>query len=473
MKIDTKPKIRRNRGEREHAVLAGLELPDRVASYRAPLEELAQLADTAGADVLDRIVQRREQPTSHAFFGKGKAEEIGERMREVDADLLIVDHDLSPSQARNLEKIVGGRVIDRSELILDIFVRRARSAMARAQVEVAQMEYTLPRLKRLWTHLSREGGTAKAGIGVRGPGEKQIETDRRLVRRRIRDLKRNLETMQAHRVRQTHARGKYFTAAVVGYTNAGKSTLLRALTGAEVLVEDRLFATLDTTTRAWEIAPGRPIFLSDTVGFISNLPHHLVSSFLATLEEARFADLLLFVVDASDRDALEHIEVVEKALYDIDAGGVPRICILNQVDRVKDPLTLRLLEERLPGALRTSALTGEGLEALREAVHGYVTRRHVDVVVEGDPGNGRLLSLLQEWGEVGEITYPDGTVRVPVRLAPRYFDRIRNAGGEIHEVPQDEVSHEAILEAADGQASVPKDGGLSAPEDGGDSATEA
>jgi GTP-binding protein HflX len=183
-----------------------------------------------------------------------------------------------------------------------------------------------------------------------------------------------------------------------------------------------------------------------------------VSSFLATLEEARFADLLLFVVDASDRDALEHIEVVEKALYDIDAGGVPRICILNQVDRVKDPLTLRLLEERLPGALRTSALTGEGLEVLREAVHGYVTRRHVDVIVEGDPGNGRLLSLLQEWGEVGEITYPEGTVRVPIRIAPRYLDRLRNEGGVIHMLEDD---------------SAPEDSERPAAEDGEVPATEA
>ncbi len=435
MKLDTQPKIRRKRGERERAILAGLELPSEPPSYREPLEELSQLADTAGADTLARIVQKREKPDGRTFFGKGKAEEIGETMREHDADLLIIDHDLSPSQARNLEKVVGGRVIDRTELILDIFVLRASSAMARAQVEVAQMEYSLPRLKRLWTHLNREVGTAKAGIGVRGPGEKQIETDRRLVRKRIRDLKRSLETMQAHRVRQTRARGKYFTAALVGYTNAGKSTLLRALTGADVLVEDRLFATLDTTTRAWEIAPGRKIFLSDTVGFIRNLPHHLVSSFLATLEEARFADLLVHVVDAADPDVVDHIEVVEEALYAIDAGGVPRVAVLNQVDRVKDPLTLRLLEERLPQAVKTSAVDGTGLEELRDRVHEYVTRRHVDIVVEGDPGNGKLLSLLRDWGEVGEPSYPDGVVHVPVRIAPRYFDRIKNEGGRILEDP--------------------------------------
>ncbi len=431
MKIDTAPKIRRERGDRERAILVGVQLPDAPASYREPLQELAQLADTAGADTIERIVQRREKPDPRTFIGKGKAAEIGERARELEADLVIVDHDLSPSQARNLEKVTGGRVIDRTELILDIFVRRASSAMARAQVELAQMEYSLPRLKRLWTHLDREGGTAGPGIGARGPGEKQIETDRRLVRRRIRDLRRSLETMQAHRVRQTRARGQYFTAALVGYTNAGKSTVLRALTGADVLIEDRLFATLDTTTRAWEIAPGKPIFLSDTVGFIRDLPHHLVSSFLATLEEARFADLLLHVVDAADPDVLDHIEVVEKALFDIGAAGVPRIYVLNQVDRVKDGLALRLVEERLPEGIKTSAVTGEGVPALRDRVHDYVTRRHTDIVVEGDPGNGRLLSYLREWGEVGEITYPDSVVHLHVRIAPRYIARIEEAGGVI------------------------------------------
>jgi len=433
VRLDTGPKIRRGHERRERAILVGLQLPGVPTSYREPLEELAQLADTAGADVLERLLQRREKPDPRTFVGKGKAHGIAERVKTLEADLVIVDHDLSPSQARNLEKIVGARVIDRTELILDIFVRRASSAMARAQVELAQMEYALPRLKRLWTHLNREVGVAKAGIGVRGPGEKQIETDRRLVRRRIRDLRRSLEHMQAHRVRQTHARGRFFTAALVGYTNAGKSTLLRALTGADVLIENRLFATLDTTTRAWEISPGRRIFLSDTVGFIRDLPHHLVNSFLATLEEARFADLLLHVVDAADLDAVEHIDVVEKALFDIGAAGVPRIHVLNQVDRVRDRLTLRLVEERLPEGLLASALTGEGIPALRDRVHGYVTRRHVDVVVEGDPGNGRLLACLREWGDVGEVSSPAGRVHVPVRIAPRYLARIEREGGTILE----------------------------------------
>jgi GTP-binding protein HflX len=424
---------RRGSHEKERAILLGLETAGDRPSMAEPLEELARLADTAGAEVVERMMQRRPRPDARTMVGKGKAVEVGERLKALGADLVIVDHDLSPGQVRNLEKAIGGRVIDRTELILDIFALRARTGMARTQVELAQMEYALPRLKRLWTHLSREVGTGKAGIGARGPGEKQIETDRRLVRRRIDALKRSLAGLQEHRVRLTRQRARYFAACLVGYTNAGKSTLLKALTGADVLIEDRLFATLDTTTRSWEITPGHRIFLSDTVGFIRDLPHHLVGSFLATLEEARFADLLIHVVDASDPDALEHVDVVEQTLSRIGAGGVPRIAVLNQVDRVRDPVALRLLEDRLPGSVRISALTGAGLDDLRDEVLSYVTRRDVDLVVDADPGNGRLLARLREWGEVREVTYPDGRVRVSVRVPPRHVERIRREGGVILE----------------------------------------
>lgn len=435
MRLDTAPRIRRHDEARERAILVGLVLPDRPPSYQPPLDELERLADTAGADTVDRVLQKRDRPDPKTFLGKGKAEEVGQMLRETKADLVIIDHDLTPSQARNLEKAIGGRVIDRTELILDIFVRRASSAMAKAQVELAQMEYTLPRLKRLWTHLNREVGGGRVGIGVRGPGEKQIETDRRLVRKRIRDLKSTLATMQAHRVRQTRSRGKYFTACLVGYTNAGKSTLLKALTGADVFIQDRLFATLDTTTRAWEISPGRKIFLSDTVGFIRDLPHHLVSSFLATLEEARFADLLLHVVDAADPDVLEHIDVVEETLYGIEAAAVPRISVLNQIDRVSDPVALRLLEDRLPKAVRTSATTGEGIETLRDAVYGYVMRHHTSVEVHLDAGNGKLLALLREWGEVDDVAYEDDRVQVRVRLPRRYLGQVEAEGGRLIDAP--------------------------------------
>ena len=437
MKVDDRASTSPRRG-REKAVLLGLSLPRDPASYDAPLEELSRLADTAGVDSIERVVQNRQRPDGTTYVGKGKAIEVGGIAKASGASLVIVDHDLSPSQSRNLEKLMDVRVVDRTELILDIFASRAKSAEARAQIELAQMEYSLPRLKRLWTHLDRAAGSSGGGVGTRGPGEKQLEIDRRLVRLRIRDLKRDLVDMQARRQRRVEARGKFFTVALVGYTNAGKSTLLRALTRADVLVEDRLFATLDTTTRAWEIRPGRRVFLSDTVGFIRDLSHHLVASFLTTLEEARRADLLLHVVDAHDPDALIQVASVEETLSKIGAGAVPRLAVLNQVDRVAEPLALRLLEDRLPGAVRVSALTGDGLERLGEAVLAAAAGRTEEVVVETDPGNGRLLARLREWGDVAEIAFPDGRARVRMRLAPRHFEPVRREGGRI--LTSDEVA---------------------------------
>ncbi len=433
MKIDRGPKVRRGGGDREKAILVGLKLPGDPVSYQKPLDELERLADTAGADTVDKIVQSRDRPDAKTYIGKGKAEEIGELLVATGADLVIVDHDLSPSQARNLEKVIKGRVIDRTELILDIFVRRASSAMAKAQVELAQMQYSLPRLKRLWTHLNREVAGGRVGIGVRGPGEKQIETDRRLVRRRIRDLQRGLKEMQKHRVLQTKARDKFFTICLVGYTNAGKSTLLRALTGADVFIQDRLFATLDTTTRAWEIAPGRKVFLSDTIGFIRDLPHHLVSSFLATLEEARRADLLLHVVDVADPDALEHVDVVQEALYSIGASAVPRITVLNKIDRQRDPVTLRLLEEQRASCVRTSAQTGRGIDELRDAVYGYVTRHHVNLTLSVSAGRGKLLTQIREWAEVDAIRYDGDDAILDVRIDRPHARRLQEMGVRVLE----------------------------------------
>jgi GTP-binding protein HflX len=418
-------------GTRSKAPVGGVRA--RAASFAEPLAELERLAETAGAVVLDRMLQRRPRPDATYFLGKGKAAEIGERVKELGAALVIVDGALSPSQARNLEKATGARIVDRTELILDIFASRAKSAMARAQVELAQMQYALPRLKRLWTHLSREVASGKGGIGSRGPGETQLETDRRLVRKRISELKSNLDDMQEHRVRQTHSRGTSFNTCLVGYTNAGKSTLMRALTGADVFIQDRLFATLDTTTRAWEIVPGRKAFLSDTVGFIRDLPHHLVGSFLATLEEARFADLLLHVVDAGDPEALEHVAVVEETLASIGAGAVPRLAVLNQVDRLPHRVGLRLLQERLPGSVAVSALTGEGLDLLGAAVLAHATRRDLTLLVEADLGNGRLGALLCERGQVLETRYDDGVARYRVILPVKHLAAIRREGGRILE----------------------------------------
>jgi GTP-binding protein HflX len=430
LRIDPSSGIRRGR---DRAVLLGLALPKDPVTYDAPLEELARLADTAGVEVVERVVQRRSKPEAKTLIGTGKAEEVGLLAKSVGATLVVMDHDLSPGQSRNLEKIMGLRVLDRTELILDIFATRARSAASRAQVELAQMEYSLPRLKRLWTHLSRETTSGQAGVGLRGPGERQLEIDRRLVRLRIRDLRRELEEIQARHLRSVEARERLFTIALVGYTNAGKSTLMRRLTGAEVLVEDRLFATLDTTTRAWDVRPGRRVFLSDTVGFIRDLPHHLVASFLSTLDEARRADLLLHVIDAHDPDAVAHVDVVEATLSRIEAGGVPRIAVLNQVDRVTEPLALRVLRDRLPEAVEVSAVTGDGLDALASRVLEHLDRRARDIVVVVDAGNGKLLARLRGWGNVHDVAYEGGTARVSVRLAARHFGPVRREGGELLE----------------------------------------
>ncbi|MFM8386420.1 MAG: GTPase HflX [Planctomycetia bacterium] len=449
MRLDRQGKPQRGADEAgEKAVLVGLVLEEGPgsrskaavggvtrgwAAAEEPLGELGRLADTAGARVVDRMLQKRSRPDATTFVGKGKAAEIGERVRELGARLVIVDGALSPSQARNLEKATGARVVDRTELILDIFALRASSAMARAQVELAQMQYALPRLKRLWTHLNREVGSGKAGIGVRGPGEKQLETDRRLVRKRIDELRKDVAVLQEHRVRQTHSREGVSSICLVGYTNAGKSTLMRALTGAQVFVQDRLFATLDTTTRAWDVVPGRTVLLSDTVGFIRDLPHQLVASFLSTLEEARFADLLLHVVDAGDPEALEHVAVVEETLASIGAGAVPRLAVLNQVDRLPHRVGLRQLQERLPGSIACSALTGEGVDALRAEVRARITRRDLDLVVEADAGNGRLPAFLRECGEVLDATYGDEVARFRVRLPVKHLAHVQRAGGRVIE----------------------------------------
>ncbi len=429
---------------RMKALLLGIHMPRDPVTYDAPLEELARLADTAGYTVVERVVQRVQRRNAATFIGKGKAVEVGALAKAIGANVIIVDHDISGAQSKNLATVMELPVMDRTELILEIFAKRARTVESKTQIELAQMEYSLPRLKRLWTHLSREVSSGSASQGSRGPGESQLETDRRLVRFRIHALRREIKEMQTTRKRRVEARGKLFTVALVGYTNAGKSTLMNALTGADVFVEDRLFATLDTTTRAWDIKPGRRVFLSDTVGFIENLPHHLVASFLTTLEEARRADLLLHVIDAHDPDALAHVKSVEETLSRIEAGGVPRLAVLNQIDRVADVLALRVLEDRLPGAIRVSAVTREGLDRLGAAVLAATDKRSRDVTVVTSPGNGKLLARLREWGSVEEVTYPDGKAHARVRLSPRHFAPVRREGGTILD-----ADGKPVLESAD------------------------
>jgi GTPase len=344
----------------ERALLVGHAGRDRDGEVSASLEELALLADTAGAKVSDSVVQRRGTVNPATFIGKGKLAEVKDRAGAADVDMVIFDDDLSPAQVRNLEKQLDRKVVDRSELILDIFARRARTRESRLQVELAQLEYTLPRLTGMWKHLERQAG----GIGTRGPGETQLETDRRLVRERIATLKRELEAVERERETQRRRRRGEFRAAIVGYTNAGKSTLFNELTRAGVLVENRLFATLDSTTRRL-VAPDRTVvLLTDTVGFIRKLPHHLVASFHSTLMEAIEADLLLHVVDASDPRFRDRIVAVEQVLEKILTGPRPTTLVFNKADRI-DEETAAGLRAEFAGSFVVSALTGAGMDPLR------------------------------------------------------------------------------------------------------------
>jgi len=331
--------------------------------WKASLEELAALADTAGAHVVETVVQPHGRLNPATFVTRGKVDEIRSKAALAQADLIVFDHDLSPGQLRNLEQTTRRKVLDRSEIILDIFASRARTREARIQVELAQLEYTLPRLTRLWEHLSRTGG----GIGTRGPGETQLEVDRRRLRSKIALLRRKLADIQKERNVQRRRRRHMFRAALVGYTNAGKSTLFNVLTRADVFTEDRLFATLDATTRQLILPERRLVLLSDTVGFIRNLPHHLIASFRATLEEVTEADVLVHVVDATSTYVMQQISAVHQVLDELGCLGKPRILVFNKIDAMA-PDDVRLLGLRAshPGSIALSSRTRENLGALIE-----------------------------------------------------------------------------------------------------------
>jgi GTP-binding protein HflX len=346
------------------------------------LAELARLADTAGARVVATVIQCVTAPSPSHYIGRGKVREVLALAQDRGASLVVFDEDLSPAQGKNLERDLNLRVMDRSELILDIFATRARSREARMQVELAQLEYFLPRLARMWVHLSRIRG----GIGLRGPGETQLETDRRMIRRRISTLKRKLDHVAQHRATLRQGRRRMLTAALVGYTNAGKSSLLKALTGADTVIEDRLFATLDTLTREAELDGGRGkdgapsararVRLIDTVGFIRKLPHHLVASFRATLEEVREADLLLHVIDASHPDWEAQADIVHGVLADLGLVGKPLCHVFNKMDRLDGVAGLRdMVRERHENAVFVSAANGD-VEELVRLLSGFAPGDH-------------------------------------------------------------------------------------------------
>jgi GTP-binding protein HflX len=395
------------------------------------LAELEELLRTAGVATVGRVTQHREQPHPNTYVGPGKLEEIKAAVKELDANVVACDDELSPRQGRNLEEALGMPVIDRTAIILDIFAGHAHSAEGKLQVELAQLEYNLARMRGLWTHLERLGAGAGAaaggpGIGTRGPGESQLETDRRLARDRISALRRRLERVKGARktMRAERDRAQLPTVALVGYTNAGKSTLLNALTGAEVGVRDRLFHTLDPTTRGWRLG-GRDHLLTDTVGFIRKLPHQLVDAFGATLTETREADLLLHVVDASapEEDVVEMMRAVETVLGEIGADEAPRMLVLNKADALDDAARDDL-RFRHPDGVLVSGLTGEGLEALGERIEAEFARVLCDVELLLPYGDGgRLAELHEVAGDLLREDTPDGVlvrVRLPAQVAARF-----------------------------------------------------
>jgi len=416
----------------ERAILVQVRPPAHEEQSGASLAELRSLAQTANAPVLGELTQARPSVSPATYLGKGKVRELAAMCRALKADIVICDDDLKPSQVSKLEAALDTKVVDRSELILDIFAQHARTRQAKLQVELAQLEYAFPRLKRMWTHLDRTAGGVVGGIGVRGPGEKQLEMDRRLVQKRIYDLKKELSKVGERRQRMVSARNEQFmTVALVGYTNAGKSTLMNALTEAGVSVRDRLFETLDTRTRQWTLPDGRSVMLSDTVGFIRKLPHHLVASFHATLEEAREADLLLHVADASSPAADTQIEAVLDVLKEIECTGKPVLLVLNKMDALTDVGRLPLLRRIAEESVCVSALAGDGIPALAQKVQEFLDREQVELTVETGVGNGKLLALLHKRGKVLDRSYGNGEVQLRVRVPQNLMGVIESLGGRI------------------------------------------
>jgi GTP-binding protein HflX len=395
-------------------------------SAEESLAELASLADTAGAEVVGAEWQNRRHVDPNWYLGKGKAEELVSARAETGFSLLIADDELSPNQQKALESLLGVKVLDRSGLILDIFAQHARTHEGRLQVELAQLEYQLPRLTRLWTHLSRTGG----GIGTRGPGESQLETDRRLIRERIRKLKERVEDVRRQREVASRARDRRLatTVAIVGYTNAGKSSLLNTLTGTEAArAEDRLFATLDPTSRAVKLGDGQTIIVTDTVGFIHKLPHQLVDAFRATLEEVLRADALIEVVDAADRHAPEHRRTVAQVLEDLGAGDKPRLVAWNKADLLEPAARDGGAPSPVVnGEVLVSARTGYGMDALRARLASVLASLWQDIDLVLPYSEGALLARVRERGTV-EVAYRGGDVRVQGRVAPSLAGELRAA----------------------------------------------
>ena len=419
---------------KERAFLVGVDLrqDDDLLSINDSLVELALLADTAGLEVVGQVTQRMKSPNPKTFIGMGKVEEVKVLVEEVQADIIVFDEELSGRHLRELEKIFGDkiRIIDRTALILDIFAMHANTREGSLQVELAQYEYRLTRLTRAWTHLARQagggGGRSGGGVGLRGPGETQLEVDRRDIRRRIGNLKDQLEKVRTHRNqhRSRRKRSNIPIVALVGYTNAGKSTLLNQLSGADIYVADQLFATLDPTTRRVEFSGGKVALFTDTVGFIQKLPTTLVAAFRATLEEIAEADLLLHVVDVTHLNAQAQAKAVYQTLEEIEADHIPVLIALNKIDMLDDTDGAMKALESFPNAVAISALTGEGIKDLLNGINGILFENYVDVALFLPYSEGGLISMFHEQGRVEMIEHKDGGIQIsgviPNRLLARY-----------------------------------------------------
>jgi GTP-binding protein HflX len=409
--------------QQEKALLIGLER-EGVDKWdlKDSMNELAELASTAGAQVVGKITQKLDQPTAPYYIGRGKAEHIAAQCRRDAVTSIIFDDELSPAQGRNLEQLTSRKILDRTQLILDIFAQRARSREGRLQIELAQLQYLLPRLTRMWSHLSRQSG----GIGTRGPGETQLEVDRRRVQERIARLDKELVEVRKHRTIQREGRRRHHwpVAAVVGYTNAGKSTLLNLLTGAHVVAENKLFATLDPTTRQLVLPNKQKALLTDTVGFIKKLPHTLIESFKATLEEVHEADLLIHVVDLSHPCFLDQMLAVDAVIQELDAHGKQTLTVFNKVDLVQSPELIEAQLRRVPGSVAMSAKNGAGVAEMIQELENRLAAWRLRATYRIPATESALVAEIHRVGHVLELRYEEDSVVIKAHIPPELQGRL-------------------------------------------------
>ena len=416
----------------ERAILVALTLWGERIPLDERFTELSALTESAGGEVVGYLTQKRRLPRGRTFVGKGKLDELKNLAESTDASVIIFDHDLTPAQIQNVEEATDRKIIDRSELILDIFSSRAETVEARLQVEIAQLEYTYPRLRAMWDHLGQVTGGAPVGIGTRGPGEQQLEIDRRLVQRRLKQLRRELETMQQRSVREVQRRNiDHFTVGLVGYTNAGKSTLFNTLTSGGAWAHDQLFATLSTRIERWELGGGVGAMLSDTVGFVRRLPHHLIASFRSTLEETVNCQLLLVIVDAADPAAEHQLQTVEKTLDEIGAIDQPRILVLNKIDCVKELAERLVLTSMYPEAVQLSAKTREGVEALDNEVRSFVVGPICEVALSLETSAGKAIDFIEKRTTVLHRDWEKDRSMFRVKIGQRQLHQLVSLGGKL------------------------------------------